>query len=356
MISKSTICTRIALTLVCALTAFLFLFTSEAAAQRKPTLLSDKVEKTVTGKPAVQYFQSLASDYVGERNNKNGPDPAKLKVLRNRMIFMSIAQIDLNFKDYRRKRRIGNDLFQTAMDILELAGTTAATIVNGTRAKDVITNSVTLLQGSRSATNKNLKLVEMQILFNMMDEGRAKAKTDILNKINLEDSVYPFEFAYVDLADYYLAGTWDFALASLSRETGKAAAEAVAALQDAEAGSLRPGSVTTAQATAILKASFLADKIAGSVDQDKESAGKLKALFGLIAVNDVLSPEFKDFQNETSELGTLAKQVGTETESIEAKQYARILRGFVTRVQRRLSMNPAMSESLLTILSGYQQV
>lgn len=149
------------------------------------------------------------------------------KETRNKLIYLAVSQIDMNFREYQRDRRIGRDSFNILMDILELAASTATSIVNGPRPKEVINFSLTFLQGSRSSINKNLRLLEMQILFNKMIEQRSKLMITILDNVTKSHSDYPFERAYLDIIAYYTAGTWDSALSALAVDTGKSAETAI---------------------------------------------------------------------------------------------------------------------------------
>ncbi len=142
-------------------------------------------------------YEDLAKDYKTKRD----------KLSRNKLIFTAVSQIDLNFRKYQRDRRIRRDLFQIVLDILEIGASTAISITKGERPKSIIAEGLSFLQGSRTSVNKNLRLLEMQVLFNKMIEKRAETLTRIIEKSKESDEAYPFELAFVDIVAYYQAGT-----------------------------------------------------------------------------------------------------------------------------------------------------
>ena len=189
-----------------------------AMAQKKPIALQSTTSLSAISKAE---YEAVATSYRGRRNEQD----------RNRLIYMAISQIDLNFRDYQRKRRIGRDLFETVMDILEVGAVAAVSITNGVRSKAIINDGLAFLKGSRASVNKNLRLLDLQILFNKMREDRAVVMQRILDNVDDPIESYPFERAYMEIVDYYIAGTMDNALSSLASETGKAADKAESDLE-----------------------------------------------------------------------------------------------------------------------------
>lgn len=167
-------------------------------------------------------YKKLADDYLKDRSMEK----------RNRLIFLAVGQIDINFGNFQKKKRKRNELFQTLVDILEIAASTAISITKGERAKTLIAEGLGFVQGSRNSINKNLRLLELQILFNKMVAKRAIILKGIANKTALTDEIYPFEVALVDIIAYYQAGTIDGALTNLANDTGSEASDATRDLPD----------------------------------------------------------------------------------------------------------------------------
>jgi len=189
---------------------------------------------------------------------------------RNRLIFMAVSQIDLHFRSYERKRRHRNNLFQTVINILEVGAATAISITNGERAKSLIADGLGFIQGSRDSINKNYRLLERQVLVNKMIEKRAKILVQIYERSNMSEAEYPFERAFVDLLDYFEAGTMDSALNSLATDTGASANNASQQLVEAK----RKAGIVLAPTTEQIKVSRLNSDTAQAFIDSEAAARK----------------------------------------------------------------------------------
>lgn len=194
-------------------------------AQKAPSIFKTDKEAS-TSATNMAYINSLESAYT------NAATPEDKKLIRNRLIYIGVEQIDTVFNDYRKKSRKRNDLLQFLFDFLEIGISTTIGVINGERAKSVLAEVLTGFKGSRTAANKNFHLMETQILFNKMVSNRAKTLGVIYQKLNEDVISYPWERARTDLKSYFFAGTFDDALNSLSIDTGAEASEAVKTMQE----------------------------------------------------------------------------------------------------------------------------
>ena len=232
---------------------------SFVSAQKLPQALQSN---TVLSPVNRATYEAAAKAYETNPNQQN----------RNKLIFMAVYQIDLNFGVFVKQKRHRNDFFQTVLDILEVGAATAISISNGERAKSVIADALGFVQGSRTRINKNLRLLEQQILVNKMIEKRSVALANIYEKTNDSNDQYPFERAYIDILAYYQAGTTDSALSSLATDTG---ASATAAQKDLIAAKRKANIIvapTTAQIT-ISRAN--SDFVQGFVDSYDDAGDKI---------------------------------------------------------------------------------
>ena len=177
---------------------------------------------------------------------------------RNALIFATMTQIDLNYIDWRRNSRRKRVIFQTLMEILKIAADTAAIITNGARPKTIITAASALVTLTRETVDKNLRLAEAQALYNQMDADRAAIEIEIRKKVYGTPSTPPltldqylFEDALNDIGDYFRAGTWDNALASVVADTGKKKAD-----KELELKGLKPSPVVSEEEEITADASF----------------------------------------------------------------------------------------------------
>lgn len=198
-------------------------------AQNLPPALGTNSPLSPTNK---QTYQEVAKQYTESFNawRANPSDSGladRAKLDRNRLIFLTIDQIDVNFNEYQKKTRKWRAFWATLLDILEIGASTAISLSNGERAKTEIAEALGFVQLSRAAVVKNFSLRDTQILFNKMVAKRAQLLSGIISKTGQQDiTQYPFEAAFSDLIAYYKAGTIDGALEHLNIDTGAEASQA----------------------------------------------------------------------------------------------------------------------------------
>ncbi len=196
-------------------------------AQKQPPLLKSEADAEKV------YVNDLLDKY--KTYETNTPDQAKL--IRNKLIYTGVEQIDIVFNNYRKNSRKRNDLLQFLFDFLEIGMSSVAAVVNGERAKTVLNEVLTGFKGTHTAANKDFRLLEAQILFNKMVANRAKVLGAIYEKLNDDVRTYPWEKARTDLRNYFFAGTMDDALSSLNVDTGAEANDAVKAKDERHSSS-----------------------------------------------------------------------------------------------------------------------
>jgi len=251
-----------------------------ASAQKKPIAFESNTELSPASR---SYYAEVAKEY---RENIRVGNFDKALTNRNRLIYLAIDQMDLNFYDFQRSTRKKRALWQTVLDILEIGASVAISITNGERAKTLIAEGLGFVQASRTSLNKNYALKDTQILFNKMVSKRAEILGNILIRTAQPIDQYPFESSMIDLISYFRAGTFDGALDNLNIDTGAEAQEATDNLE-------RIKVVTQAQLDqSIVLRATLADlftKIGADKPEDavkKDARAKLKA--GLNAVPELL--------------------------------------------------------------------
>ncbi len=247
-------------------------------AQKKPIALEPNTELSPAN---TNYYADLAAAY---KNDIASGNVSKAQIDRNRLIFVAVDQMDLNFYDFQKNTRKKRALFQTVLDILEIGLSTAISITNGDRAKTLIAEGLGFAQTSRAAINKNFSLKDTQILFNKMVSKRADVLATILTKSVQDVEQYPFEASLIDLIGYFKAGTFDGALENLNIDTGAEANEATKHVE-------RIKIATKAQldASIVLRAT-LADLFTKLADPNAtvSDAARTKLQAGLKAVPELL--------------------------------------------------------------------
>ena len=194
-------------------------------AQKLPPLLktSETTPSSAFNKDAIAALQKGYDDNVVKTDE---PSLELARQYRNRLIAIGREQTDAFFLSYQQIDRKHREWLQFTLDFLEIGAAAAISMTNGTRAKTVIAIGLGALQASRTSLNKNFRLLERQILINKMIENRALTLASILSKLDNNVKDYSWELARSELRDYFIAGTLDDALSSLSTSTGQAASNA----------------------------------------------------------------------------------------------------------------------------------
>lgn len=221
-------------------------------AQKTPSIFKTetKDKDRSTSATNMDYINKLEQEYKNNEDLMTDAGREKAKIIRNKLIFIAVEQVDTEFNNYRRKSRKRADLLQFIFDFLEVGASTAIAITNGERAKEVIGEALTGFKGARTDFTKDFRLAERQILFNKMVSNRAQRLSAIYNKLNDPVLSYPWERARSELRDYFFAGTMDDAINSLSIETGAEASSSEAELAAIKERAGIVGAPTAAQLAA----------------------------------------------------------------------------------------------------------
>jgi hypothetical protein len=214
------------LTMAMLLIVFGCIFVPVASAQKYPIALGKKSPMSPRNQAdyaaLVEQYAIAACISTASHNRSTGCtyNASEADRLRTDLVFTALSQSDEVFRDYRTKRRRWSDAFELLANFLEIGLSTAVSITNGLRAKSVLSDVTTLIQGTHRAVSKDLRLQENQVLFNVMETKRGEILSQMLDKLTKPDSVYSYPVALMDIMRYCKAGTLDEALAELATNTG----------------------------------------------------------------------------------------------------------------------------------------
>ena len=336
-------------------TLILLLFltaTPNVNAQKTPPILKDN-DSSAFNKSKITTLQNTAA-----ANTDEG------KLARNKLIAITVEQVDIAFNDFRKNSRKRADLLSFLFDVLEIGASSAISIVNGTRSKTLIGEGLSLFQGSRSAFNKNFRFLERQILFDKMVAKRSEKLTAIYGKLNKNTVEYPWEQARSELRDYFFAGTIDEALSSLSRETG---AHAQTAERDLVAAKRAAGIVgaPTVQQVEASKANFnlirqitAAGANATTPEAKQAVLDDYRELFDVIQADNKLQPLLDQIprvfsDGDPQERQNLEDRLGrvTQNKSPTLADYDSIALKLSELAAESANTDPTIAASLKNILS-----
>lgn len=219
-------------------------------------------------------FQANLKEYRDAMGRKTSYPRAQ--VLRDQMIGSIRVEIEMNYRIFEQQLYSGRATFNTAADITELALAGAATITHGEQAKTIIGAVLLATKGSRLSYDKNFfREKTTEAIIASMQSERSKKLAQIIDSMNLTVQAYPFEKAWVDLVDYFYAGTIEGGLLALTSEAGRGAAASKEKLQIVEASRIR---LLKASAADIRATGDLTDELGKLVNAADQAAARDKAL------------------------------------------------------------------------------
>jgi hypothetical protein len=191
-----------------------------------------KMPETMGGSSSLlrYYTNEFWSDFANYKGAFIHGDTNMATSIRNAMMNRIRVEIEGNYRDFEANLFTGRETFLTASDFVELGLAGATTIVVGERAKTVLAAILTAVQGARLSIDKNwFREKNIEIVIASMQAERNQKMELIEKKLTGNAMEYPFEEGWVDLIDYFYAGTLEAGIQALGIEAGKTAADAKAA-------------------------------------------------------------------------------------------------------------------------------
>ena len=169
-------------------------------------------------------FQTDLATYRGFMS-ATPPNLPAARRQRDMMINRIMVDTEGDYKEYEITVFADRAKFDTAGDILELGITAATTVSNGARVKTVLAAALSGVTGSRLSYDKNFyREKTTEIIISKMQASRTVIKNQIVDKMtSLDADRYPFEEAWIDLIDFFYAGTVEGGLEALAVDAGSSA-------------------------------------------------------------------------------------------------------------------------------------
>jgi hypothetical protein len=219
-------------------------------------------------------MKSFQANLIAYTNAMAKSDYDRARVLRDQLVNSIRVEIEMNYREFEQNLFTGRATFNTAADIAELALAGAATITHGESAKTILSAVLTAAKGARLSYDKNFfREKTTEAIIASMQAGRSRKLANIINNMDLPVQKYPFEQAWVDLVDFFYAGTVEGGLLSITTEAGSKAESGKQQLQIAEKNRLLKASAATIKTTG-----GLTDEISKLVDAGDQTAARAKAL------------------------------------------------------------------------------
>jgi hypothetical protein len=226
-------------------------------------------------KSAVRYTpEQFKQDAIDYRAALASNDARKATMLRDGMINRVRLEIDGNYHIFEQRIFATRAAFATGADWVELflAGATAA--VGGEQSKTILGIVLTGVKGARLSLDKNFfREKTTETLLASMQGERTKRLALLTRKMTEGDaSQYSWDEAWVDLLDYFYAGTLESGLLAIAAQAGAEATVGKAAVRDAEQKRVDKFSLQAATQEEILEVRELTRRL-GTLD--KETARRI---------------------------------------------------------------------------------
>ncbi len=205
-------------------------------------------------------------------------DLAGAQALRNQIAYRVMADVESGYGQFEMRLTSQRATFETASDAIQLGITAATTVVGVGDVKDILAASLSAFQGTRLSYDKNwYREKTTEALLSQMRATRKTKQAQLILSLGTRDVVsYPLEAAWIDLVDFYYAGTVPSALVEIATTAGADAKVGAGKLNDAIA-QMTPVKQSISNRTAYER---LKAALAGTDDAKKDSA--IKALHSIL--------------------------------------------------------------------------
>jgi hypothetical protein len=165
---------------------------------------------------ALDKYYSSADSSRGNLNKKGW---------RNKVIFSRIRAIDLNYYDYERSLFKAGTATELGGDFAITGLTTLGALYRNSAG--TLSTIATGVAGVKGSVDKNIYYNKtMPSMIAIMDANRKRKYSEIVRSSNKDVDQYPLEVAFIDIEDYYYAGTLIGAINEVSHIAGAIAAKA----------------------------------------------------------------------------------------------------------------------------------
>lgn len=177
--------------------------------------------------------------------------------LRNRMAYRVMADIESNYGRFEMKLSSSRATQSTLADATTLGLTAATTVVGASDVKDILAATGSAFQGTWTSYDKNFfQQKSTEALIAQMRATRRILQAQLITSLGKRDvKSYPWEAVWMDLVDFYYAGTVPSAMVELASNAGANADAATVVLKSA-AAELTPRTLSQAQQAKQINAAY----------------------------------------------------------------------------------------------------
>ena len=192
--------------------------------------------------PAITSYPSsvYSVDVNAYRVAINSKDYTQARVLRDQIVYRTLADIESTYGRFEVQLTTSRATESVLADTAQLGITAAITVVSASDVKDILAASLSGLQGTQLSIDKNFfREKTTESLISQMRADRKNLEAQIVSRLAAQDVIpttdpttkaniaaYSLDAAWIDVTQYYNAGTVPSALVSIATTTGNNATAA----------------------------------------------------------------------------------------------------------------------------------
>ena len=190
----------------------------------------------ITSYPASVY----SVDVNAYRVAINSKDYTQARVLRDQIVYRTLADIESTYGRFEVQLTTSRAKESVRADTAQRGITAAITVVSASDVKDILAASLSGLQGTQLSIDKNFfREKTTESLISQMRADRKNLEAQIVSRLAAQDVIpttdpttkaniaaYSLDAAWIDVTQYYYAGTVPSALVSIATTTGNNATAA----------------------------------------------------------------------------------------------------------------------------------
>ncbi len=210
------------------------------------------------------------------------PDLSRALTLRNQIAYHVMADIESSYGRFEMRLTADRAVQATLSDATVLGLTAATGVVGAGDVKDILAATSSAFQGSWQSYDKNFfREKTTESIVSQMRTARKTLQAQLIMSLGTRDvSSYPWEAVWIDLVDFYYAGTVPSALVGIASSTGASAEVATTKLSNA-VDSLTPCAPAQAKQFVYIRSVYA--KLEAAV-QGQDSAKSASAVHSLQAI------------------------------------------------------------------------
>jgi len=216
---------------------------------------------------------SFKADLKGYRDAVAAKDLTQALALRNQIGYRVMGDIQSSYERFEMSLTTQRAGFETGSDTIQLGRSAATTVVGAGDVKELLAASMTAFQGTRLSYDKNFfREKTTESIISQMRATRKTRQAQLITSLATRDvASYPWDAVWIDLIDFYYAGTVPSALVEIANGAGAKADAATITLDNAVAA-LTPSTPAQAKMAATNRAAYAKLKAESKVAATSEAA------------------------------------------------------------------------------------